>query len=249
MPQEFLSDAREWLVTANNVAVFSGAGLSAESGIATFRDTETDALWSRFNPAELASVAGFEAHPERVADWYCWRRTKVAKAQPNAAHRALAIQPGLIHITQNVDDLSERAGASERNILHLHGTITKDHCHATCGYEEAINLNNPPALTRCPECNSLMRPSVVWFGENLPGDVWTRAAELCHRVDCLLVIGTSATVFPAAGLIDIVRRNHGRIIVINTNPTPENHLATIELIAPAGEIVPKLLDGIEINSI
>ena len=241
MQQRSLSDARAILAEAERVAVFSGAGLSAESGIATFRDTETDALWSRFDPMELASVTGFEANPERVVDWYCWRRTRVAKAQPNPAHVALAKQPSLIHITQNVDDLSERAGGNEKNILHVHGTITKDHCHAVCGHQERIDLQNPPAFRRCPNCHSLMRPSVVWFGEGLPADVWSRAVALCQRTDCLIVIGTSATVYPAAGLIEVVQANRGRIIVINTHPSEGSHLATVELIGPAGEIVPQLL--------
>jgi len=238
--QESLSDARAILKEAEHLVVFSGAGLSAESGIATFRDTETDALWSRFDPMELASVTGFEANPERVVEWYCWRRTKVAEAQPNPAHRTLAQQAGLVHITQNVDDLSERAGADERNILHVHGKITKDHCHAACGYEESINLRDPPAFRRCPNCKDLMRPSVVWFGESLPVDVWTRAVTVCKTADCLLVIGTSATVFPAAGLIEAVHTNRGRIIVINTNPSEGSHWATVELTGPAGEIVPAL---------
>lgn len=246
MQKQYLSEARKILAGAECIAVFSGAGLSAESGIATFRDTETDALWSRFDPTELASVEGFEANPERVADWYRWRRVKVAKAQPNAAHAALAGQPSLTHITQNVDDLSERAGASEENILHLHGKITKDHCHAACGYEESIELQDPPALRRCPKCNGFMRPSVVWFGESLPVDVWTRAVSVCQRADCLLVIGTSATVYPAAGLIEVVQANRGQIIVINTNPSEGGQVATIELIGPAGEMVPTLLDGLDL---
>jgi len=248
MQKELLASAREILMDAECAVVFSGAGLSAESGIATFRDTETDALWSRFDPMELASVAGFEANPERVANWYSWRRTKVAKARPNPAHVALAKHPGLMHITQNVDDLSERGGAVERNVLHVHGKINRDHCHAVCGYEEAIDLHNPPALRHCPKCDGVMRPSVVWFGESLPVDIWQRAVAVCQRADCLLVAGTSATVYPAAGLIEVVHANRGRIIVINTNPSEGSHMATVELIGAAGEIVPQLLDGIEITS-
>jgi NAD-dependent deacetylase len=197
---------------------------------------------------ELASATGFEKNPARVADWYAWRRTRLAGAEPNPAHRALAGQPGLIHITQNVDDLAERAGADANNILHLHGTIVKDHCHALCGYEETIDLEDPPALRRCPDCDNFLRPSVVWFGESLPSDVLARAGALCQRVESLLVIGTSATVYPAAGLIEIVHANRGQIIVINTNPSEASQLATVELTGPAGEIIPKLLDGIGIRT-
>lgn len=243
-----LAEARAVLDQATSVAVFSGAGLSAESGIATFRDTETDALWSRFDPTELASPAGFERNPERVIDWYRWRRTKLAQVQPNPAHRALAKQSRLMHITQNVDDLSERAGGDVKNIFHLHGTIGKDHCHAQCGHEEVIDLQEPPALRRCPKCESYMRPSVVWFGEGLPEDVWNHSVAVCKRADCLIVIGTSATVYPAAGLIEVVHANRGSIIVVNTNPSESSRIATIELIGPAGEMVTKLLDGLSLSS-
>jgi len=243
-----LTEARAILANARSVAAFSGAGLSAESGIATFRDSDTDALWSRFDPMELASRAGFERNPERVSDWYRWRRTKLALVQPNPAHAALAEQSRLVHITQNVDDLSERAGGEEKNILHLHGTIRRDHCLANCGHQEDIDLADPPALRACPVCESYMRPSVVWFGEGLPEDVWSRSVRVCQGADCLIVIGTSATVYPAAGLIEVVHANRGGVIVINTNPSEGSHLATIELLGPAGRIVPKLLNGLEISS-
>jgi NAD-dependent deacetylase len=239
-----VAEARAILQEVRSVAVFSGAGLSAESGIATFRDTETDALWSRFDPTELASPTGFERNPQRVIDWYRWRRTKLAQVQPNPAHTALGRQPDLVHITQNVDDLSERAGGRVENILHLHGTITKDHCHARCGHEESIDLADPPALRRCPQCASYMRPSVVWFGEGLPEGVWNRSVSVCRRVGCLIVIGTSATVYPAAGLIDIVYANRGAIIVVNTNPSEGSQLATVELIGPAGQVVPALFQSL-----
>jgi NAD-dependent deacetylase len=243
-----LAKARAILREARSAAVFSGAGLSAESGIATFRDTETDALWSRFDPTELASPTGFERNPERVIDWYRWRRTKLANVQPNSAHVVLAKQSSLVHITQNVDDLSERAGGRAENILHLHGTIRRDHCHSRCGHEEVIDLNDPPALRRCPQCASYMRPSVVWFGEGLPEDVWNRSVKVARRTDCLIVIGTSATVYPATGLIEVVHANGGAIIVVNTNPNEGSQVAAVELIGPAGQIVPKLLDGLEVSS-
>jgi NAD-dependent deacetylase len=240
-PRDLLAEARVMLAEAASVAVFSGAGLSAESGIATFRDTETDALWSRYDPMELASKQGFEANPKRVTDWYQWRRGKLSSVQPNAAHFALAAHPTLIHITQNVDDLAERAGAPVENVIHVHGTITRDHCHAGCGYAEDIDLDGPPILRHCPNCSGYMRPSVVWFGEGLPPTAWGRATEVCRRADCLLVIGTSATVYPAAGLIEIVQRNGGRIVVVNTNPSEASEMATIELIGMAGEIIPQLI--------
>jgi NAD-dependent deacetylase len=241
--------AREILANAARVVAFSGAGLSADSGIATFRDTETDALWSRFDPMELASPDGFAANPQRVMDWYRWRRKKLSEARPNPAHVALAGQADLVHITQNVDDLAERAGANAENLLHLHGTIMRDHCHALCGYAERIELQNPPALRDCPECHSYLRPSVVWFGEGLSPAVWTAAETQCRDADCLLVIGTSATVFPAAALIEAVHNNGGSIIVVNTNPSDASRMATVELTGPAGDIVPALLDGLVLNRV
>lgn len=238
-----LEAARAALAAARRAAVFSGAGLSAESGLATFRGSNDDALWSQFNPMELASQAGFADNPERVIAWYNWRRGQLAAAEPNAAHRALAAHPRLMEITQNVDDLLERAGVPAAKVLHLHGTIGKDRCNdGDCGYEEAIDLSDPPALRRCPRCeNEYLRPSVVWFGEPLPHGVWYEAQRLCTEIDCLLVVGTSATVYPAAGLIEDVAANGGTVISINTEPSGSfgpNHL---ELVGPASVLLPQLL--------
>jgi len=248
MHSQSLSKARNIISQAQYVATFSGAGLSAESGLATFRDTETDALWSRFNPAELASLEGFEENPQRVTDWYHWRRSRYAKVTPNPAHLALARQKNLMHVTQNVDNLLEQAGARRENVLHLHGTITRDHCHAGCGHEEKIDLRNPPRLRRCPQCDHYMRPSVVWFGEGLPSSVLKSAAAVCNRTDCLIVVGTSATVYPAASLIDLVSGNGGQIIVVNSKSDGVRDANAVALIGPAGRVVPALLEGIDINS-
>jgi NAD-dependent deacetylase len=197
-----MREARAALAVARRSAVFSGAGLSAESGIATFRGNDGDALWSQFNPMELASAAGFDDNPARVIDWYNWRRGRLANARPNAAHVALAQHPRLVQITQNVDDLLERAGVPASGVLHLHGTIGRDRCNGGCGYEEAVDLGEPPPLRRCPRCGAYLRPAVVWFGEALPPVVWQEAQQLCTALDCLVVVGTSATVYPAAGLIE-----------------------------------------------
>ena len=188
------------------------------------------------------------AHPERVIDWYNWRRANLAKVNPNPGHAALARHKNLIQITQNVDDLLERAGILEQYIYHLHGTITKDRCHASCGYEETVDLENPPSLRKCPKCNHLMRPSVVWFGESLPSVVWAKAEALCAQIDCLLVIGTSASVYPAAVLIQVAKHAGSKIIVINTQPSEASHIADIEFIGPSGDILPVLLGGLEMKS-
>ncbi|HRP62548.1 MAG TPA: NAD-dependent protein deacylase [Phycisphaerales bacterium] len=232
-----LERARRRIHDAAYCVSFSGAGLSAESGVATFRDP--DGLWAKHDPMRLASPEGFADDPQTVIEWYAHRRRTIARAQPNAAHRSLARVTGMIHITQNVDDLLQRAGAWP--VIQLHGTITRDHCHACCGMSELIDLNHPPPLRMCSRCGARMRPSVVWFGEALPNEAWREAESACTRCDVMLVIGTSAAVYPAAGLIGIARSTGAFIIVVNTNASGASGLADIELIGPAGEIVPRLL--------
>jgi NAD-dependent deacetylase len=248
MPNAALATARATLARSRRVAVFSGAGLSAESGIATFRGHADDALWSRYNPMELASPEGFAANPERVIAWYNWRRGKLAAARPNAAHVALAAQPRLVEITQNVDDLLERAGVDEARIHHLHGTIGKDRCNAACGYEETVDLANPPPLRECPRCGAYLRPGVVWFGEALPPRVWSEAQSVCAALDCMLVVGTTATVYPAAGLIEMVLAAGGAVISVNTEPTEPFGAQHLDLIGPAGQVLPVLLEGLTLST-
>jgi NAD-dependent deacetylase len=242
--------AREILAHSARVAAFSGAGLSAESGLATFRDPDSDALWSRFDPTELASLEGFEADPRRVIDWYNWRRSRYAAVAPNAAHRALAAQTRMIQITQNVDHLLEQAGAAPESVYHLHGDLLHDRCHNPgCDYRERVDLDKPASLRGCPHCGEYLRPAVVWFGEQLPRDTWMRAERLCTEIDCLLVIGTSATVYPAAGLIDVARRLNSSIIVVDPNPGAAGHEADVHLAGPAARLLPALLEGFDLASI
>ncbi len=245
-----LQQAREILAGACSTLCFSGAGLSAESGIATFRDSETHALWSRFDPMQLASQQGFADNRQRVIDWYNWRRQTLATTHPNPGHRALASQTGLIQITQNVDNLLERAGCLPANVIHLHGDITADRCNnPNCGYREPVDLLHPPALRTCPHCHDWLRPAVVWFGETLPEQAWQQAENLARQCDCLLVVGTSATVYPAAGLIHIARRHQARVIVINTQPSDASGLADVELIGASGSLLPRLLDNLSLHSL
>jgi NAD-dependent deacetylase len=231
-----LDDAVAALRKADRPVTFSGAGLSAESGIPTFREAQTG-LWARYDPMTLASPGGFAADPELVIDWYNGRRRTIAAARPNQAHLAMAGRPDMIHITQNVDDLLERAGAGE--IVHLHGTINQDKCSAGCGHREVVDLADPPPLRPCRRCGRMMRPAVVWFGEQLPRDEWLRADELAAQADVFVVIGTSARVYPAAGLITTARASGATVIVVNIEPdsSPGVHLT-----GPAGQIVPQLLD-------
>jgi len=243
-----LSEARAILAASRRTAVFSGAGLSAESGIPTFRSNDGHALWSQFNPMELASAAGFEDNPTRVIEWYNWRRTQLAHAQPNAAHRVLAKHPQLVQITQNVDDLLERAGVAASGVLHLHGTIGMDRCNASCGYEEAIDFAHPLPLRPCPRCDAYLRPAVVWFGEALPQRVWSEAQRICSELDCLLVVGTSATVYPAASLIEDAAAAGSKVISINTEPSGSFGAEHIELVGTASALLPQLLAGLSLET-
>lgn len=240
--------ARDMIARATTVAAFSGAGISAESGIATFRDSETHALWKRFDPLKLASPEGFIEDPETVIDWYNWRREQLSEVSPNGGHLAFARYPDLVQITQNVDDLLERAGVNSDHIYHLHGTITKDRCHSRCGYEETVDLATAPGLRHCPHCNAFMRPALVWFGEPLPEAVWHKAEVLCSRINCLLVVGTSASVYPAAGLIEIAKSSGAHIIIINTQSSGVSDLADVEIIGRSGELLPLLLEGLSLSS-
>lgn len=233
-----IDEAARLLAAARRVVSFSGAGLSAESGLATFRGAR-EGLWARYDPMTLASRQGFADDPRLVLDWYAWRRRAVAGAEPNAAHRALAARPDFVHVTQNVDDLLERAGA--RAVVHLHGRLGADRCHGGCGWREPIDLADPPPRRACPGCGAPVRPDVVWFGEPLPADAWSAAEQACASCQALLVIGTSAVVYPAAGLIELARSRGAAVVVVNTEPGAASRLADVEILGPAGEVVPAIL--------
>jgi NAD-dependent deacetylase len=188
---------------------------------------------------KLASPEGFRADPDLVIEWYNWRRRLVAAAAPNAAHRALAGPREIVNVTQNVDDLLDRAGA--RNIIRLHGTLTHDRCHRRCGHRAVVDLADPPPRRACPQCGAPLRPDVVWFGESLPAEAWVKAEEVCADCDLMLVVGTSAVVSPAAGLIGVAKSAGARIVVINTERGVASGLADVECIGPAGDLLPALL--------
>ena len=222
---------------ADLVVSFSGAGLSEESGIPTFRDA--DGIWTTVDPFKMASVEGFAADPAGVIDWYDERRRFIAAKDPNPAHRALALAPSMVHITQNIDHLLERAGVSD--VVHLHGVIDRDHCHDRCGHEEAVDPATPPGLRACPRCGAMMRPSIVWFGEPLPQREWFRAQAALSAADAVIVVGTSGEVYPAAGLIDLARDYGAKVIVVNPEETAAGHSADVDIRGRAGEVVPELL--------
>jgi NAD-dependent deacetylase len=236
---------REAATQAGGLAVLSGAGMSAESGIPTFRDAMSG-LWSRFDPATLASEEGFRADPARVWQWYAERREGVRHARPNAGHRALADfarrHPGVLTvITQNVDDLHQRAG--NRDAIRLHGDILADRWLQPCPQgrgcaPSAAVAGEPP---RCAGCGNLVRPGVVWFGEMLPAsaiDAAERAVQACRL---LLVVGTSGAVWPAAGLAGLARQAGARVVIVNPHASEIDDQAHHVLRGTAATLLPALL--------
>ena len=238
--EELLGTLRKSLEAARIVA-FTGAGISAESGIPTFRGP--NGLWRNFSPEKLASPEAFSSDPRLVWEWYDWRRQIIHKAQPNAGHRALAeierrAADRFTLVTQNVDGLQERAGS--RNVVKLHGDIWRVRCMGCAAEEPDEQVPLEPLPPHC-HCGALLRPAVVWFGEALPESAWERALEAAARAEVFLVIGTSATVYPAAGLVQAARQSGARVAIVNPDPTPADDLAEWILRGPAGEILPRLL--------
>lgn len=229
------------LRSARRVAALTGAGVSAESGVPTFRDAQTG-LWAQYSPKELATPKAFTEQPELLWRWYTWRRELVASAKPNPAHYALAELerrvPHFTLITQNVDGLHQQAGSG--SIVELHGNLQHTRC-----FQEGIRVDQwedtgdvPP---RCPSCRGLLRPGVVWFGESLPEAELKAAWRAAEKADVFFTIGTSAIVQPAASL-PLTASEHGAVVVeVNPDRTPLTYLADYVLQGPAGEILPELL--------
>ena len=236
-----LADLAQRIESSDRLVVFSGAGLSAQSGIPTFRGGCEHPLWAEYDPHQLASTEGFARDPKLVIDWYCWRRGELARAEPNAAHHALARCQRATLVTQNVDDLQERAGTPEESVLHLHGSIAHDRCHARCGWYERIDLENPPGERACPNCGAAGRPAVVWFGEPLPEETWQSAAEACSSADCIVVVGTSGVVQPAASLVEVAAASGAFVLNVNPEPTALDGLADVSVHGGAVEVLPRLL--------
>lgn len=231
--------ARE-LRAARRVVAFTGSGVSAESGVPTFREAQTG-LWARYDPERLASPEAFVRDPRLVWDWYEWRRGLVSSAEPNPAHHALAEMEGRVAdfalVTQNVDGLHERAGS--RAPIELHGNITRSKCSAEgVTVRDYEGTGSPPP---CPRCGAPLRPDVVWFGEMLPPGALERASGAARRCDLFLSIGTSSLVYPAAAL-PYEALDHGATVVeVNPEGTPLSPRADFVLRGRAGEVLPELL--------
>ena len=235
--------ARRWLREAESVAVITGAGISAESGVPVFRGP--GGMWRKYRAEELASPQAFAQDPKLVWEWYNWRREIIAATEPNAGHRALVeierATDDFTLITQNVDGLHSLAGSG--NPLRLHGDIWETAC-MLCG-ERRVNRDVPlaPLPPHC-SCNprAVLRPAVVWFGEALPFAVWEEAEAAVKRAELVLVVGTSAVVYPASGLITIAMRNGARTVEINAHRTPISDSVDLRLGGNAAEILPDLVD-------
>lgn len=243
-PLDLPAELAEAAGRAERVVAFTGAGVSKESGLSTFRDE--DGLWARFRPEEVATPQAFSRRPEHVWAWYAQRYRQMARARPNPGHRALVrlegTFPSVVVVTQNVDGLHQRAGSGE--VLELHGTLITARCHR-CGrerpMEEALE-SSPDTPPEC-ECGGLFRPAVVWFGEMLPEGILERAFEEVERADLFLAVGTAAEVYPAAGLIDVAHRSGSPVVEVNPAATPFSSLAALTLRQPAGIALPALVEA------
>jgi NAD-dependent deacetylase len=244
--------ARDLLARAARVVVFTGAGVSAESGVPTFRGA--GGLWKTFRAEDLATAQAFARDPRLVWEWYGWRRAIVASCRPNAAHVALARwmrrREGVTLVTQNVDDLHERgaaeAGAASVRVapIRLHGSI----CHSRCTRCRAraplaapVDATSEATLPRCVACGGPLRPDVVWFGEPLPDEALRAAFAAAAAADACLVVGTSGAVYPAAAVVHETRGAGGKVVVVDPGETAYDEVADVRLRGVAGEIVPALV--------
>lgn len=242
---DFPTQLIDTLRSARRVAVLTGAGVSAESGVPTFRDAQTG-LWSRYRPEDLATPGAFANNPQWVWDWYAWRRKLVDEVQPNPGHIALAEMEVRLAargarftlITQNVDGLHQRAG--NQNVIELHGNIHRVKC---CDEGLIVEAPETPGntLPRCPRCGGLLRPDVVWFGELLPAEALQQAYEAAAASDVFLSVGTSGLVQPAASLPLLALQAQAVVVEINPQATPLTCSATYALVGKSGEVLPKLL--------
>jgi len=228
------------LRNARHVCVLTGAGISAESGVPTFREAQTG-LWARYDPLQLATPEAFQEDPELLWRWYRWRRELVSQAEPNPGHLALAslakLVPRFTLVTQNVDGLHQRAGS--KPVIEFHGNLFDDRCFAEgCVIEHEQNATVPA----CPRCGAKLRPGVVWFGEAIPEGALNESFAAAADCDVFLSVGTSSLVYPAAGLADIAKDNQAVVAEVNPNPTPHAANYDYAIVGNAGVVLPELVE-------
>lgn len=242
-----LQTAARALARSARVAVFTGAGVSRESGIPTFREPETG-LWERYDPMRLATPEAYRADPPFVWSWYEHRFGVVAAARPNAGHHAVAelerLLPHVAVITQNIDGLHQRAGSS--HVIELHGSMHSFRCiegrHRGFGWDDFADQDVKPP--RCPECGDCLRPEVVWFGEGLPPDALAAAQQLSASCEVMLVVGTSGVVYPAAAMPMIAHEAGATVIDVNPERDSLTQLCDVFLQGPGGEVLPELVGAV-----
>jgi NAD-dependent deacetylase len=239
-PTSDLGIVRDKIQSARSLAVLTGAGISADSGVPTFRGA--DGLWRNFRAEDLATPEAFERDPRLVWEWYNWRRELIATKTPNPAHAALAElerrRPEFWLITQNVDGLHRAAGSEK--LSEIHGNIWKVRC-TLCGVVEDNHQVPIPILPTCSHCHGLLRPHIVWFGESLFTSDLSRCGTALQSCDVLLVIGTSGIVYPAAGFASVAKQAGAFVAEVNPDATPHSDLVDVSLRGRAKEIVPLLL--------
>ncbi len=238
-----IDKAAEIIASSSSLLVLTGAGISAESGVPTFRGK--GGLWKSFSVEDLATPEGFARNPKVVWEWYSWRRGLVRSVEPNPGHFAVAELENLFDdfllATQNVDRLHHRAGS--RKVVELHGNIFGERC-TRCDFrrESYDSYDEPPT---CPSCGALLRPDVVWFGEPLPEDALHAAISFAQKAECALVVGTSAVVYPAAELPYIVKNGGGRVVEVNLEPTPVTRIADVSVFGKSGTTMPQIVEGVK----
>ncbi len=240
-PGSNLGLVKERLATARNITVLTGSGISADSGVPTFRGA--DGLWRNYRAEDLATPDAFERDPRLVWEWYNWRRELIATKRPNPAHLAITElerrAPAFWLVTQNVDGLHRDAGS--RNLTEIHGNIWKVRCTGCNRVDE--NRDIPISLLpSCSQCGSLLRPHIIWFGESLLAADLQQCANVLRNCDILFVIGTSGVVYPAAGFAAVAKESGAFVAEINLDPTPQSSLVDVSLQGRAKDLVPRLLD-------
>ncbi len=247
-PDDRLVPLARRIQNASKITVLTGAGVSAASGVPTFRGKE--GLWKSFSPMDLATPAAFQSNPQLVWEWYDWRRGLISKCQPNAAHRVLSVwskrYPGFTLITQNVDGLHEKAGTE--NVIRFHGSIWEVFCWNHCGASPRRWINDAVPLPcippSCPYCGGLIRPGVVWFGESIDPEILGQSAAALN-CDIFMTVGTSALIYPAAGLVGHAQGNGAFTVEINPEATPASDLVDLTIQEPAEMALKKLEDLLE----
>lgn len=229
--------AQEWLAKARSITVLSGAGISADSGIPTYRDV--DGLWNNFRAEDFSSVEAFKKDPKMVWDWYHQRRMVMGEAKPNRGHLAISTMESrsmqFTVLTQNIDGLHQQAGSN--NVVELHGSVWKFRCTNCLGEWEDRRTRN--GIPQCDSCHSQARPAVIWFGESLNPYEWDRAVRAAY-CDVMVVVGTSAMVHPVADLPNMAQRNRARVIEVNKEKTPISTYADLSFIGNASDILSEL---------